>query len=74
MKRYQVTVYNESDNSYRIALDSPDYALVEDKVARLEEQGHTVKINIKGKETPSHLKDVPSEKLDSLIELFKPRL
>ena len=74
MKKYQVKVYNKADNSYRIALETPDLDMAEDKMERLSNQGHLVKIDLKPNETPDHLKDVPSDRLKNLIELFKPRL
>ena len=74
MTKYQVKVYNESDNSYRIAMETPSFNIAEDKMSRLSDQGHLVKIDLKPNETPDHLKNVPSDRLKNLIELFKPRL
>jgi len=74
MTKYQVKVYNESDNSYRIAMETPSFNIAEDKMNRLSNQGHLVKIDLKPNETPDHLKNVPSDRLKNLIELFKPRL
>jgi len=74
MKKYLVKVYNKVDNSYRIAMETPDLDMAENKMERLSDQGHLVKIDLKPNETPDHLKDVPSDRLKNLIELFKPRL
>ena len=74
MTKYQVKVYNESDNSYRIAMETPCSVMAMEKMSRLSDQGHLVKIDLKPNETPEHLKNVPSDRLKNLIELFKPRL
>jgi len=74
MKKYLVKVYNKVDNSYRIAMETPDLDMAEDKMNRLSNQGHLVKIDLKPRKTPDHLKNVPSDRLKNLIELFKPRL
>jgi len=74
MKKYLVKVYNKEDNSYRIAMETPDLDVAKDKMTRLSNQGHTIKIDLKPNNTPDHLKDVPKDKLDTLIEIFKPRL
>ena len=74
MKKYQVKVYNKVDNSYRIAMETPDLDMAKNKMNRLSNQGHLVKIDLKPSETPEHLKDVPKDKLDTLVEIFKPRL
>ena len=74
MNKYQVKVYNESDNSYRIAMETSCSIMAMEKMSRLSDQGHLVKIDLKPSKTPDHLKDVPSDRLKNLIELFKPRL
>ena len=74
MKKYLVKVYNKVDNSYRIAMETPDLDKAEDKMTRLSNQGHLVKIDLKPNETPEHLKNVPKDKLETLVEIFKPRL
>ncbi len=74
MKNYLVKVYNKADNSYRVAMETKDLDKAEDKMTRLSKQGHLVKIDLKPNETPDHLKDVPKDKLDTLVEIFKPRL
>ena len=74
MKKYLVKVYNKVDNSYRIAMETPDLDMAKNKMNRLSNQGHLVKIDLKPSETPEHLKDVPKDKLDTLVEIFKPRL
>ena len=74
MKKYLVKVYNKVDNSYRIAMETPDLDKAEDKMTRLSNQGHLVKIDLKPNEIPDHLKDVPKDKLEALVEIFKPRL
>ena len=71
MKKYLVKVYNKVDNSYRIAMETPDLDKAEDKMERLSNQGHLVKIDLKPNETPDHLKNVPKDKLDTLVEIFK---
>jgi len=74
MKKYLVKVYNKEDNSYRVAMETPSLDIAKDKMTRLSNQGHTIKIDLKPNNTPDHLKDVPKDKLDTLIEIFKPRL
>ena len=74
MKKYLVKVYNKVDNSYRIAMETPDLAMAENKMRRLSNQGHLVKIDLKPNETPDHLKNVSKDKLETLAEIFKPRL
>ena len=74
MKKYLVKVYNKVDNSYRIAMETPDLAMAENKMRRLSNQGHLVKIDLKPNETPEHLKNVSKDKLETLAEIFKPRL
>ena len=41
---------------------------------RLNKEGHTAHINVIDVELPDHLKDVPKDKLETLVEIFKPRL
>ena len=74
MKKYLVKVYNKVDNSYRIAMETKDLDMAEDKMTRLSNQGHLVKIDIKTNKTPKHLENLPKDKLDTLVEIFKPRL
>jgi len=74
MKKYQVKVYNKVDNSYRIAMETPDLDMAENKMERLSNQGHLVKIDMKPNKTPKHLENLPKDKLDTLIEIFKSRL
>ena len=74
MKKYLVKVYNKEDNSYRIAMETPSLDVAKDKMTRLSNQGHTIKIDLKSNKTPDHLKDVPKDNLDTLIQIFKPRL
>ena len=74
MKKYLVKVYNKVDNSYRVAMETPDLDKAEDKMNRLSNQGHLVKIDLKPNETPEHLKNVSKDKLETLAEIFKPRL
>jgi muramoyltetrapeptide carboxypeptidase LdcA involved in peptidoglycan recycling len=73
MKRYQVKVYNEADNSYRLAMETSDIDAANNKMERLKNQGHQVQINLKSNPTPSNLKNVSSKRLNNLIELFKPK-
>ena len=74
MKKYLVKVYNKVDNSYRIAMETPDLDKAEDKMNRLSNQGHLVKIDMKPNKTPKHLENLPKDKLDTLVEIFKPKL
>ena len=74
MKKYLVKVYNKVDNSYRVAMETPDLDMAENKMTRLSNQGHLVKIDMKPNKTPKHLENLPKDKLDSLVEIFKPRL
>ena len=74
MKKYLVKVYNKVDNSYRVAMETPDLDKAEDKMDRLSNQGHLVKIDMKPNKTPKHLENLPKDKLDTLVEIFKPRL
>jgi hypothetical protein len=74
MKKYLVKVYNKEDNSYRVAMETPDLDVAKDKMTRLSNQGHTIKIDLKPNKIPDHLKDVPKDNLDTLVEIFKPRL
>jgi len=74
MKKYLVKVYNKVDNSYRIAMETPDLDMAENKMTRLSNQGHLVKIDMKPNKTPKHLENLPKDKLDSLVEIFKPKL
>ena len=74
MKKYLVKVYNKVDNSYRIAMETPDFDMAEDKMNRLSNQGHLVKIDMKPNKTPKHLENLPKDKLDSLVEIFKSRI
>ena len=74
MKKYLVKVYNKEDNSYRVAMETPDLDVAKDKMTRLSNQGHLVKIDVKPNKTPKHLKKVPENNLKNLQELFKPRL
>jgi hypothetical protein len=74
MKKYLVKVYNKVDNGYRIAMETTDLNKAEDKMDRLSNQGHLVKIDLKPNETPEHLKDVPKDKLETLVEIFKSRI
>ena len=74
MKKYLVKVYNKVDNSYRIAMETPDLDKAEDKMDRLSNQGHLVKIDMKPNKTPKHLENLPKDKLDTLVEIFKPKL
>jgi hypothetical protein len=74
MKKYLVKVYNKEDNSYRVAMETPSLDVAKDKMTRLSNQGHLVKIDLKPNETPEHLKNVSKDKLDTLVEIFKPRL
>lgn len=74
MKKYLVKVYNKVDNSYRIAMETPDLDKAEDKMTRLSNQGHLVKIDMKPNKTPKHLENLPKDKLDTLVEIFKPKL
>ena len=74
MKKYLVKVYNKVDNSYRIAMETPDLDMAENKMTRLSNQGHLVKIDMKPNKTPKHLENLPKDKLDTLVEIFKPRI
>ena len=74
MKKYLVKVYNKVDNSYRVAMETPDLDKAEDKMNRLSNQGHLVKIDMKPNKTPKHLENLPKDKLDTLVEIFKPKL
>ena len=74
MKKYLVKVYNKVDHSYRIAMETPDLDMAENKMERLSNQGHLVKIDMKPNKTPKHLENLPKDKLDTLIEIFKSRL
>lgn len=74
MKKYLVKVYNKVDNSYRIAMETPDLDIAEDKMTRLSNQGHLVKIDMKPNKTPKHLENLPKDKLDTLVEIFKSRI
>ena len=74
MKKYLVKVYNKVDNSYRVAMETPDLDMAEDKMNRLSSQGHLVKIDMKPNKTPKHLENLPKDKLATLVELFKPRI
>jgi len=74
MKKYLVKVYNKVDNSYRIAMETPDLDMAENKMTRLSNQGHLVKIDMKPNKTPKHLENLPKDKLDTLVEIFKPKL
>jgi len=74
MKKYLVKVYNKVDNSYRVAMETPDLDKAEDKMERLSNQGHLVKIDMKPNKTPKHLENLPKDKLDTLVEIFKPRI
>ena len=74
MKKYLVKVYNKVDNSYRVAMETPDLDMAEDKMTRLSNQGHLVKIDMKPNKTPKHLENLPKDKLDTLVEIFKPKL
>jgi len=73
MKKYLVKVYNKVDNSYRVAMETPDLDKAENKMNRLSNQGHLVKIDMKPNKTPKHLENLPKDKLDTLVEIFKPR-
>tara|TARA_S200002703_G_C3599726_1_gene184154 strand:- start:125 stop:349 length:225 start_codon:yes stop_codon:yes gene_type:complete len=74
MKKYLVKVYNKVDNSYRLAMETPDLDMAENKMTRLSNQGHLVKIDMKPNKTPKHLENLPKDKLDSLVEIFKSRI
>jgi len=74
MKKYLVKVYNKVDNSYRVAMETPDLDKAEDKMDRLSNQGHLVKIDMKPNKTPKHLENLPKDKLATLVEIFKPRI
>jgi hypothetical protein len=74
MKKYLVKVYNKVDNSYRVAMETPDLDIAEDKMTRLSNQGHLVKIDMKPNKTPKHLENLPKDKLDTLVEIFKSRI
>ena len=74
MKKYLVKVYNKVDNSYRIAMETPDLDMAENKMTRLSNQGHLVKIDMKQNKTPKHLENLPKDKLDTLVEIFKSRI
>ena len=74
MKKYLVKVYNKVDNSYRVAMETPDLDMAENKMTRLSNQGHLVKIDMKPNKTPKHLENLPKDKLDSLVEIFKSRI
>ena len=74
MKKYLVKVYNKVDNSYRIAMETPDLDIAEDKMTRLSNQGHLVKIDMKPNKTPKHLENLPKDKLDTLVEIFKSKI
>jgi len=74
MKKYLVKVYNKVDNSYRVAMETPDLDKAEDKMTRLSNQGHLVKIDMKPNKTPKHLENLPKDKLATLVEIFKPRI
>jgi hypothetical protein len=74
MKKYLVKVYNKVDNSYRIAMETPDLDMAENKMTRLSNQGHLVKIDMKPNKTPKHLENLPKDKLATLVEIFKPRI
>ena len=74
MKKYLVKVYNKVDNSYRVAMETPDLDKAEDKMDRLSNQGHLVKIDMKPNKTPKHLENLPKDKLDTLVEIFKSRI
>ena len=74
MKKYLVKVYNKVDNSYRIAMETPDLDMAENKMTRLSNQGHLVKIDMKPNKTPKHLENLPKDKLDTLVEIFKSRI
>ena len=74
MKKYLVKVYNKVDNSYRIAMETPDLDIAEDKMTRLSNQGHLVKIDMKPNKIPKHLENLPKDKLDTLVEIFKSRI
>jgi hypothetical protein len=74
MKKYLVRVYNKVDNSYRIAMETPNLVMAENKMKRLSNQGHLVKIDMKPNKTPKHLENLPKDKLATLVEIFKPRI
>ena len=74
MKKYLVKVYNKVDNSYRVAMETPDLNKAEDKMTRLSNQGHLVKIDMKPNKTPKHLENLPKDKLATLVEIFKSRI
>jgi len=74
MKKYLVKVYNKVDNSYRVAMETPDLDMAENKMTRLSNQGHLVKIDMKPNKTPKHLENLPKDKLDTLVEIFKSRI
>lgn len=74
MKKYLVKVYNKVDNSYRVAMETPDLDMAENKMTRLSNQGHLVKIDMKPNKTPKHLENLPKDKLDTLVEIFKSKI
>ncbi len=74
MKKYLVKVYNKADNSYRVAMETPDLDKAENKMTRLSNQGHLVKIDMKPNKTPKHLENLPKDKLATLVEIFKSRI
>ena len=74
MKKYLVKVYNKVDNSYRVAMETPDLDMAENKMTRLSNQGHLVKIDMKPNKTPKHLENLPKDKLATLVEIFKSRI
>jgi len=71
MKKYLVKVYNKVDNSYRVAMETPSLDVAKDKMTRLSNQGHLVKIDLKPNETPDHLKHLSEDAIKGLQHIFK---
>ena len=70
MKKYQVRIYNQSDNSYRLVMETPDHPTAMDKMIRLESQGHKVLITQKNY-IPKHLSRLSETSINNLRHLFR---